>query len=368
MNTWRAEGTLGSCVRQPPLPVMRPLSRVPANEADLDAELSRPRDATVAALRACPGDVVVLGAGGKMGPSLARMLVRSAEQADGTARRRVIAVSRFSSATAEQVLQAAGIETVACDLLDRDAVARLPAAPNVIYMAGQKFGTTGSPSRTWMQNVVVPAICAERYAGSRIVAFSTGNVYPLSAPSAGGSRESDAPGPVGEYAASCVGRERVFEHYAAIAGTRVAIVRLNYAVDLRYGVLVDIATRVMEGRPIPLAMGHANVIWQGDANRAAIELLPHASSPPLVVNVTGGETISVRAVAELIAQRMARPVLFEGTESPTALLSNASRMHSLIGPPEMTLDTLLDCVAEWVKAGRPLLGKPTGFEQRDGTF
>jgi nucleoside-diphosphate-sugar epimerase len=193
-------------------------------------------------------------------------------------------------------------------------------------------------------------------------------VYPLTAHSAGGSRESDALGPVGEYASSCVGRERVFEHYSAMSGTRVAIVRLNYAIDLRYGVLVDIAARVMEGRPIPLAMGHVNVIWQGDANRAAIELLPHASSPPLVVNVTGGELLSVRAIAERMAQRLERRVLFDGSESPTALLSNASRMASLVGPPAMPLETLLDWVVEWVSAGRPLLGKPTGFEKRDGTF
>jgi nucleoside-diphosphate-sugar epimerase len=280
----------------------------------------------------------------------------------------VIAVSRFSSAAAERALREIGVETVRCDLLDRDAVARLPAVPNVIYMAGQKFGTTDAPSRTWMQNVVVPAICAERYADARIVAFSTGNVYPLSAPAAGGSRETDPVGPVGEYAASCVGRERVFEHYSATRATRVAIVRLNYAIDLRYGVLVDIAARVMEGRPVPLAMGHVNVIWQGDANRAAIELLPHASSPPLVVNITGGEVISVRDVAEQLARRMQRAVVFDGSEAPTALLSDSSRMRSLVGPPEMPLERLLDWVADWVSAGRPLSGKPTGFEKRDGTF
>ena len=344
------------------------MSRAPQNESDLDDALSAPRAATVAALRACPGDIVVLGAGGKMGPTLARMLVRAAAQADGAARRRVVAVSRFSSAAAERSLHEVGVETLRCDLLDRAAVARLPVVPNVIYMAGQKFGTTDAPSRTWMQNVVVPAICAERYADARLVVFSTGNVYPLSAPAAGGSRESDPIGPIGEYAASCVGRERVFEHYSATRRTRVAIVRLNYAIDLRYGVLVDLAARVMEGRPVPLAMSHVNVIWQGDANRAAIELLPHASSPPLVVNVTGGESISVRDVAEQLARRMGRAVAFEGSESPTALLSDASRMRSLIDPPEMPLERLLDWVAEWVSSGRPLSGKPTGFEKRDGTF
>lgn len=343
-------------------------TRAPRTEEELDAALAAPREATITALRAAPGDVVILGAGGKMGPTLARMLARAAERADGSDRRRIIAVSRFSSDAARRTLGDAGVETLRCDLLDRAAVSRLPDAPNVIYMAGQKFGTTGAPSRTWMQNVVVPSICAERYDGSRIVAFSTGNVYPLTAPSSGGSREEDPVGPVGEYAASCVGRERVFEHYAANARTKVAIVRLNYAIDLRYGVLVDIATRIMEGRRIPLAMGHVNVIWQGDANRAAIELLAHAASPPLVVNVTGTETIPVRVAAEALARRMDRDVSFEGSEAPNALLSNASRMRELIGAPEMPLEVLLDWVAEWVSDGRPLLGKPTGFEKRDGTF
>ena len=340
----------------------------PRSEAELDDDLSNPRDATIAALAATPGDIIILGAGGKMGPTLARMAARAAERADGGARRRIIAVSRFSSSSAERALQSVGVETLRCDLLDRAAVTRLPVVPNVIYMAGQKFGTTDSPSRTWMQNVVVPAICAERYASARIVAFSTGNVYPLSAPSGGGSRETDPTGPVGEYAASCVGRERVFEHYAATSGTKVVIVRLNYAIDLRYGVLVDIASRIMDGRPIPLAMGHVNVIWQRDANRAALELLPHASAPPLVVNVTGSESLAVRGLAGELAQRMKREAVFDGREAPTALLSDASRMRTLIGPPDMPLGTLLDWVADWVSSGRPLLGKPTGFEKRDGTF
>jgi nucleoside-diphosphate-sugar epimerase len=340
----------------------------PRSEEELDDELSTPRDATVAALTRAPGDIVILGAGGKMGPTLARMAVRAADTADGGVRRRVIAVSRFSSPAAEEALQRAGIETRRCDLLDRDAVRRLPDAPNVLYMAGQKFGTTDAPSRTWMQNVVVPAICAERYADARIVAFSTGNVYPLTPRSSGGSRETDPPAPVGEYAASCLGRERVFEHWSATAETKVALLRLNYAIDLRYGVLVDIASRIMQGVPIPLAMGHVNVIWQGDANRVALELLPHASSPPLVVNVTGSETIAVRGAAQELARRMKREATFTGEEAPTALLSDASTMRKLFGPPAMPLGTLFDWVAAWVGAGHPLLGKPTGFEKRDGAF
>ena len=340
----------------------------PRTEEELDDALSTPRDATVAALTRAPGDIIILGAGGKMGPTLARMAVRAADTADGGARRRVIAVSRFSSPGAVEALQRAGVETLRCDLLDRDAVHRLPDAPNVIYMAGQKFGTTGAPSRTWMQNVVVPAICAERYDSARIVAFSTGNVYPLTPRSSAGSRETDPLAPVGEYAASCLGRERVFEHYSATAGTRVAIVRLNYAIDLRYGVLVDIAGAIVQGRPVPLAMGHVNVIWQGDANRIALELLPHASSPPFVVNVTGSETIAVRAAAQELARRLGREAAFSGEEAPTALLSDSAKMRELFGPPSMPLGTLLDWVAAWVSAGNPLLGKPTGFDKRDGAF
>src|SRR5512133_3287753 len=217
------------------------------NEAELDELLSEPRQQTIAALASCPGDVIVLGAGGKMGPTLSRMAKRAA-----TDSRRVIAVSRWSSSAAERALNDSGVETVRCDLLDRDAVRRLPDAPNVIFMAGQQFGTTGQPAMTWGMNTVVPAICAERYEGSRIVAFSTGNVYPLSPVASGGSREDDQLGPIGEYAASCVGRERVLELCSERDGTRVAIVRLNYAIDLRYGVLVDLATRVKRGEPVAL--------------------------------------------------------------------------------------------------------------------
>jgi len=340
----------------------------PRSEDELEDELSTPREATVAALARAPGDIIILGAGGKMGPTLARMAARAAKQPGAGAARRVIAVSRFSSAAAERALHAVGVETVRCDLLDRDAVRRLPEVPNVIFMAGQKFGTTDAPSRTWMQNVVVPATCAERYRDARIVAFSTGNVYPLTPRTRGGSRETDALAPIGEYAASCLGRERVFEHWSATEGTKVVLMRLNYAIDLRYGVLVDIAARIMRGEPVPLGMGHVNVIWQGDANRVALELLAHASSPPLVVNVTGSETIAVRGVAEELARRLKRDVTFTGEEGATALLSDASKMRGLLGPPDMPLGALLDWVAAWVGAGHPLLGKPTGFEKRDGAF
>lgn len=339
----------------------------PRDEADLDAQLAEPRDETVAALRAVPGDVVVLGAGGKMGPTLARMALAAARRADGVRPRRVIAVSRFSSAAAERMLEIAGVHTVRCDLLDRDAVTALPDAPNVVFMAGQKFGTTEGPARTWMLNVVVPALCAERYKDSRIVAFSTGNVYPLTPAVGGGARETDPPAPVGEYAWSCLGRERVFEHAAAL-GARVAIIRLNYAIDLRYGVLTDLALRIWRGEPVSLAMGAVNVIWQRDANRAALELFPATATPPFVVNVTGREALAVRALAEQLGARLGRTPQFTGREAPDALLSNTERLAHSLAPPAMDLDTMLDWVAEWVREQRPMLGKPTHFDVRDGAF
>lgn len=333
------------------------------NEAELEDLLSTPRDATVTALAQCPGDIIVLGAGGKMGPTLARMAARAANGS-----RRVIAVSRWSSPAAEKSLNDAGVETIRCDLLDADAVRALPDAPNVIFMAGQKFGTSGAPATTWAMNTVVPTHCAERYREARIVAFSTGNVYPLTPVTSGGSQETDALGPIGEYAASCVGRERIFELFSERHGTRVAIFRLNYAIDLRYGVLVDIALRVRNEEPIPLEMGYVNVIWQGDANRIALECLPHASAPPFVVNVTGAERLSVRSIATWFGQRFEKSVRFTGHEGPDALLSDTSKLLATCEPPEMPTERMLGMIADWVEHGGHILGKPTKFEARDGRF
>lgn len=335
-------------------------------EGELDELLSTPRVETVEALRARPGDIVVLGAGGKMGPTLARMAARAANLiGDG---RRVFAVSRFTRNEARDSLGAAGVETIACDLLDRDAVAALPDAPNVIFMAGQKFGTTSAPAATWAMNAIVPAICAERYRAANIVAFSTGNVYPLSPAVSGGARETDPVGPIGEYAISALGRERVLEFYSQRYRTRVAIIRLNYAIDLRYGVLADIALRTWREQPISLAMGYVNVIWQGDASRIAIEALAHAATPPFVVNVTGGDTLSVRLIAEAFGRALAKSVRFKGTERTKALLSNTDLMRSTFSAPEVPLDTMIAWVTDWIREGGRLLGKPTHFEERTGTF
>ena len=342
----------------------------PADDAALEERLSLPSDAVLDAFQRCPGDVLVLGAGGKMGPSLARMAHRAAAALvdQGGAPRRVIAVSRFSSPHAEAALRAHGVETIAADLNVVDALGSLPDAPNVVYMAGQKFGTSDLPSLTWVANTVMPARVGERFARSRIVAFSTGNVYPLTPVEGPGSREDDALTPIGEYANSCVGRERVLEHLSRTRGTPLALVRLSYAVDLRYGVLVDIALRVAAGEPVDVRMGRVNVIWQGDANAQALASLAHASSPPFVINVTGPERLRVRSVAERLGARLGRPARITGEEGPEALLSDKSRAVSLFGEPSIPADVLIDWVADWVRRGGTTLAKPTHFETRDGRY
>ena len=341
-------------------------ARAVVTETELDEMLSAPRAETVEALRNCPGDIVVLGAGGKMGPTVARMAARAAAQVgDG---RRVFAVSRFSSPNVARALGGAGVETVACDLLDRDAVAALPDAPNVIFMAGQKFGTSDAPATTWAMNTIVPAICAERYRAAHLIAFSTGNVYRLTPVDSGGAREDDPVGPIGEYAASALGRERVIEFYSARYQTLAAIIRLNYAIDLRYGVLADIGLRVWRGQAVSLAMGHVNVIWQGDASRIAIESLARATTPPFVVNVTGTETLAVRDIAGAFAAAFGKPVRFKGKERADALLSNTDRMRASFSPPEVSLETMIAWLSDWIRADGPMLDKPTHFEERSGKF
>jgi nucleoside-diphosphate-sugar epimerase len=338
-------------------------SDLPRDEDDLDERLSRPTPALSMRLGAAPGDILVLGAGGKMGPSLARM----ARRADPA--RRVIAVSRWTNRDAAASLEAHGVETVSADLLAPRELAALPDAPNVIFMAGQKFGTTGNPATTWAMNAAVPAFVAERYAGARTVVFSTGNVYPLTPPERGGSRETDPPAPVGEYAFSCLARERLFTAAAARHHSPVAIVRLNYAHDLRYGVLTDLALRIARGEPIDLAMGFVNVIWQGDANAFALAALTATAAPePFIVNVAGPEVHRVANLARALGSRLGVEPVLVGTEGADALLSDASRMRALLDHTLLPDETLLEWVAAWVRGGGPLLGKPTSFERRDGRF
>ena len=333
---------------------------------DLEDQLSAPTEGAIETLRAIEGDVLILGAGGKMGPTLARMVRRAADQLGQ--RRRVIAVSRFSKASAVAELSRHGVETIACDLTDRAAVERLPDAPNVLFLAGQKFGTADAPELTWVMNTLVPAIVAERYARSRMVVFSTGCVYPLVPVESAGAREADPLGVLGEYAASCVGRERIFTHFSAQNATPVLLFRLSYAIDLRYGVLLDVARKVAAGEPVDVTMGWANVIWQGDANARAIQALALTAAPPRALNVTGLEKVSIRKLAHTFARLLARAPRIVGEEAPTAWLFDATRSFAHFGPVRVSLEEMIAATAHWVQRGGETLGKPTHFEARDGTF
>jgi nucleoside-diphosphate-sugar epimerase len=329
----------------------------------LEAQLARPSQADIAFMRRMEGDILILGAGGKMGPSLARR-ARLAADAAGS-RRRIVAVSRFTSEDSAGQLRSWGIEAVSCDLLDRHQIARLPESPNVVFLAGRKFGSTDNEPLTWATNVLVPGLVAERYHGSRIVALSSGNVYPLTKVPA---TEDSLPAPLGEYAQTVLGRERVFQFLSSLHGTPVSLVRLNYAIDLRYGVLLDIGRRVWERRPVPLTTGSVNVIWQGDANSMCLRALEIAASPPRILNVTGPDTLRVRWIAERFGKHFEMEPVFEGVEAETALLSDSSLACRLLGHPTVSPEAMIEMTAEWIRAANPTWNKPTHFEVRDGRF
>lgn len=335
-------------------------------EAELEQALAEPSEADVACVARLKGDVLILGAAGKMGPSLARRVHRALARA--RSRYRLIAASRFSSAAVRAGLEAEGIETLACDLLDPAQIAALPRVTNVLYLAGRKFGTLDRTDLTWATNTVVPARVAEHFHQSRLVVFSTGNVYPLVDIQSRGSKETDIPLPVGEYAQSCLGRERVIEFVSHEMAMPALIFRLNYAVDLRYGTLVDIAQKVFHSTPIDLSMGYFNAIWQGDANSYALRSLELCSSPPTILNVTGPERISVREMAEWFGSVYDRRPQFVNHEGTVALLSDSSRCRALLGEPGVPLFVLCRWVAHWVQIGGASLNKPTHFEVTDGRF
>lgn len=337
-----------------------------ANEKQLEDLLSQPSLADARAMAEMEGDLLILGVAGKMGPSLAKRARRACELAKFP--KRIIGVARFSDPAVKKTLQDAGIETVNADLLEPGVLATLPDAPNVLYMAARKFGSTGNEHLTWAMNTLLPALVADRYAASRIVAFSTGNVYPLVPIGQGGATEDMFPEPVGEYAQSALGRERIFEFFSHRNHTRALLLRLNYAIDLRYGVLLDIGEKVFERRPVDLTMGHVNVIWQGDANSIALRSFGLCQSPPAVLNVTGPETVPVRWIARKFGERFGIEPLLQGTEAGTALLSNAGRCHKMFGYPSVTVEQLIEWVADWVGMGGATLAKPTHFETRDGRF
>ena len=332
----------------------------------LEICLSEPTPGLLDTLRQHPGDILVLGVGGKMGPTLARMARRALDQLGS--KDKVIGVARFSSKDLPVELEKHGVIPVACDLLNRQAVAKLPDAPNIIFMAGQKFGTSSGPELTWAMNTLVPEHTCERYPQSRIVAFSTGCVYPLVPVASGGSREDDPVGPPGDYANSCVGRERIFQYFSKKNGTPVAIYRLNYAIDLRYGVLIDLAQKILAGEEIDVAMGHVNILWQRDANARALQCLAIAASPAVPINITGPETLAVRDLANQLGKLLGKPAKVVGKEAPTAWLNNAGKYSQLFGQPSASVEQMLIWVADWVKRGGATLNKPTHFEARDGKF
>ena len=342
---------------------MNPIQTV----SELDEALSAPTAGVLETLRSVPGDIMVLGAGGKMGPTLAKM-VRRGMDLIGEASRRVFAVSRFSSLVAAESLRQAGVETISCELMDRAAVQQLPNAPNVICLVGQKFGTRDAPELTWVANTLVPAIVAERFAKSRIVALSTGCVYPLVSTNGPGAAEDAALAPPGEYANSCVGRERVFEYFSKFNGTPMVFVRLCYAIDLRYGVLLDLAQKVFQRQPIDISMGATHVIWQGDANARVIQCLAHTAVPPVAVNVTGLDRLSIRVLAIRLGELLGRDVRFTGDEASTAWLWDVQRSYDWFGPPTVSIDQMLEATANWVLRDGETLNRPTHFEVRDGQF
>lgn len=333
---------------------------------ELETRLAEPSDDLVAVMTGLEGDIIVLGAGGKMGPSLTKLAGNAVRRAGVT--KKVIAVSRFSAAGLQGELEEMGIETHAADLLDDQQLQALPDAENVVFMVGTKFGTTGRESYTWASNAYLPGRVANKYRHARVVVFSTGNVYPLAPIASGGSEEESPTGPVGEYAQSVLARERVFEHFSRELGVSVLQFRLNYAIDLRYGVLLEVAKAVREGTPIDLQMGHVNVIWQGDANEMALRALAHSSSPPTILNITGPETISLRWLAERFGAMQGRQPIFSGEEQANALLNNASKAHQLFGYPRVTLRQMMGWTVDWLEAGGGTLGKPTHFQEREGAF
>lgn len=335
-------------------------------EDKLDALLSQPSEALIEDIKALSGDIILLGAGGKVGPNLALMAKRAVQAAD--VKKRVIAVSRFSDPIARGLLENNGIETISADLLEEGALEKLPDAENVVYLAGRKFGTGDSACLTWAMNAALPTLVSRRYKGARIVAFSTGNVYPFMPVASGGADESVAPSPIGEYAMSSLARERVFEYAAREYGSRVLLLRLNYAVDLRYGVLYDLAKRMLAGETISLEQGCFNCVWQGYVNEVTLRALLLAESPAKVLNITGPETVSVRYACEQLGKALGVTPTFSGVEKPEALLSNAAACFSHFGYPTVSLSELIKWQAQWIQDGGRTLNKPTHFEERKGNF
>ena len=335
-------------------------------EPELDEALSRPTSADVAAMASLAGDLMIIGVGGKMGPSLAALAKRACHEAGNS--KRITGVARFSKPGLREALEEQSISTIRCDVLNRTDVEALPDCPNVVFMVGYKFGSGDHPELTWATNVYASALVAERFSRSRIVALSSGNVYPFWPVESKGPAETDPVGPVGDYAQSVLGRERMLAYFSQRDGVPMAILRLNYAIELRYGILRDVADKVYHGKPINLSMGCANVIWQRDANSVVLRTFDLCSTPPFVLNLTGAEAVSIRSIAGRFGEALGVDPILEGEESPTALLSNATKCQRIFDPPEVALNQMIDYVAVWVKRGGASLGKPTHYEERIGAF
>jgi nucleoside-diphosphate-sugar epimerase len=342
------------------------MTPIPRDDHGIEEMLSTPLPGAIETVRQLDGDYMVLGVGGKMGTSLAVMLRRALDAA-GKKSAVVYGVSRFSRASAREELEAFGVKTLPCDFTRREQVAALPEVANVQYLSGQKFGTDSAPGETWIQNVVVPALIAPKFRASRIVVFSTGCVYPFAAIDGPGANETTPVDFIGEYASTCVGRERIFSHMAQAFGTRQLLFRLNYSVELRYGVLVDIADKVRRGEPVDVTMAGFNLIWQGDAVARAIQCLAHAANPPKILNVTGPK-VRIRDVAEEFGKLFGRAPVLTGREAGSAWIADPSESNKLFGPLSVSLPHMMTMIAEYLSAGGRLLGKPTHFETRDGKF
>jgi nucleoside-diphosphate-sugar epimerase len=341
---------------------MNQFPKIIKTTAELDELLSRPTSAVVESLSKLDGDIMILGAGGKIGPTIARMAKRAVES--GKLKKEVYAVD----VNPMPALEKEGIKTVTCDLMSLEAVEKLPKVKNVVYMVGRKFGSTGAESLTWAVNVIISYHVARAFTGSRISAFSTGCVYPVMHINTCGATEQTAAAPVGEYAMSCLGRERMFDYYSDTKGAKVAQIRLNYSVEVRYGVLVDVGTKVWNGEAVDVTTGFANCIWQGDASAQVLQSLEYASSPAKIFNITGPETVSIRAVANEFARIFGKEAKFTGTENGMGYLSNATYANKLFGNPTVPVGQVIEWAAHWIMNGGENIGKPTHFETQNGKY
>ena len=349
-----------------PMTVSLPNNDPPQDVQQLEDQLSRPTAEVIDMMARCDSDLVMLGVGGKMGPTMARMARRAMDEAG--VQRRVIGVSRFSHPDVREKLEAWGVETISCDLVQREQVCSLPDAGYVIHLAGFKFGASQSPEQLWATNCQVPLLVSNRYQDTPIVAFSTGSLYGLVPVASGGSQEEDQPCPDGEYAMAAVCRENIFRYYSESLQIPMILLRLNYATELRYGVLVDLAQQVLAGKPIDLSMTCFNVIWLSDANAMTLRAMEHCATPARTLNMTGPDILRVPEICQQMGRQLGRAPTWAGEESDLAFLSNSSPAYPLLGHPLVDTETMVRWTADWVGHGRENLGKPTKFQVRDGSY